>query len=73
MKAIVYEEYGLPDVLHLKEVTKPVPKDNEVLVKIHAVSINTADWYTLTGRPFLVRLFTGTRRTKGQDDLPRAA
>jgi NADPH:quinone reductase-like Zn-dependent oxidoreductase len=59
MKAMVYREYGSPDVLKLEELEKPSPGDGQVLVKIHAVSINIADWYTLTGKPFLVRLFTG--------------
>ncbi|MBZ0281124.1 MAG: NAD(P)-dependent alcohol dehydrogenase [Anaerolineae bacterium] len=59
MKAVVYTQYGSPDVLHLKEVKKPTPKDNEVLIKIHAASINAADWYLLKGEPFFVRLMAG--------------
>lgn len=59
MKAIVYTEYGPPDVLQLKEVEKPVPKDNEVLVNIQAASINYSDWALVRGKPFLVRLMTG--------------
>jgi NADPH:quinone reductase-like Zn-dependent oxidoreductase len=59
MKAIVYTEYGSPDVLQFKEVEKPTPKDDEVLVKIHAASVNAADWHLLTADIFLVRLMTG--------------
>ena len=56
MKAIVYSKYGSPDVLQLKEVEKTFPKDNEVLIKVHAASVNALDWHSLTADIFLVRL-----------------
>ncbi len=56
MKAIVYTEYGSPDVLQLKEVATPVPTDDEILVKVHAVSVNRSDWEGLTGKPLYARL-----------------
>ncbi len=59
MKAIVREKYGSPDVLELKEVEKPTPKDNEVLVHVHAASVNYIDWQVLTGESFFIRLTTG--------------
>ncbi len=59
MKAIVYTEYGSPDVLELKEVVKPTPKNDEVLVKVYAVSANAADLHLLRADPFLVRLSSG--------------
>ncbi len=64
MKAIVYTKYGSPDVLELKEVEKPAPKDDEVLIKVHAASINSWDWDMLTGRPLEYRLLSGTSKTK---------
>lgn len=57
MKAIVYTEYGSPDVLQLKEVEKPVPKDDEVLIKIHATSLNASDWEFLRGKPLYARMY----------------
>jgi len=59
MKAIVYHTYGSPDVLKLEEVAKPAPQDDEVLIKVHAASVNAADWHLLRGDPFLVRLVVG--------------
>ena len=55
MKAIVYHKYGSPDVLELEEVQKPTPTDDEILVKVHAASLNAGDWHLLIGEPFLVR------------------
>ena len=57
MKAIVYTKYGSPDVLHLEEVDKPSPRDEEVLVKVHAASSNAGDWHLLTGDPFPAQIF----------------
>ena len=62
MKAIVNHEYGSPEVLKLEEVEKPTPKDNEVLIEVYAASLNTGEWYFLTGKPFLVRLDPGGLR-----------
>jgi len=59
MKAIVCTQFGSPDVLKLEEVAKPTPKDDEVLVKVHAASVNANDWRLLEGKPFLVRLMAG--------------
>ena len=62
MKAIVNYEYGTPDILKLEEVEKPAPKDNEVLIKVQAASLNVGEWYFLTGKPFVVRLDPGGLR-----------
>lgn len=59
MKAVIYKKYGPPDVLKLKEIERPVPKDNEVLIKIHAAGINSWDWEMLTGKPVEYRFFSG--------------
>ena len=66
MKAIVYEKYGPPDVLQLKEVEKPYPKDNEVLIKVQAASINDWDWGLLQGTPFANRLQFGLLKPQKQ-------
>ena len=56
MKAIVYTKYGPPEVLQLKEVARPTPKNNEVLIKVQAVSVNRSDWEGLRGKPLYARL-----------------
>ena len=64
MKAMVYTRYGPPDVLQLTEVEKPTPKDNDVLVKIHAVSLNAVDWRYMKSDPFFTRFDTGLFKPK---------
>ena len=66
MKAIVYTTYGSPDVLQLKEVEKPTPKDNEVLIRVHAAAANAADWHLLRGDPFFLRFAYGLLKPKWQ-------
>lgn len=64
MKAVIYTTYGSPDVLKLQEVEKPVPGAHEVLIKVHAASVNAGDWHLLRGKPFPVRLMYGLRTPK---------
>jgi NADPH:quinone reductase-like Zn-dependent oxidoreductase len=64
MKAIVLTKYGSPDVLQFKEVEKPTPNDNQVLVRVHAASANPLDWHEMRGAPFIARLSTGLLKPK---------
>jgi NADPH:quinone reductase-like Zn-dependent oxidoreductase len=67
MEAIVQDRYGPPDVLELREIDKPVPKANEVLVQVHAAGLHRGDWHVMTGLPYLIRIVVpdlGLRRPK---------
>ena len=64
MKAIVYEKYGSADVLELKNVDKPVVKNDEVLVRVHAASANPLDWHFMRGQPYIMRPQSGLRVPK---------
>jgi NADPH:quinone reductase-like Zn-dependent oxidoreductase len=64
MKAIVYHRYGSPDVLELKEIATPAVKDDQVLVKVHAASVNPLDWHNMRGVPYLMRATGGLVKPK---------
>ena len=65
MKAIVYTEYGSPDVLQVRDVKKPVPTDDQILVKVRAASVNPLDWHFLRGTPYIARIgMMGLRKPK---------
>jgi NADPH:quinone reductase-like Zn-dependent oxidoreductase len=64
MQAIVYRNYGSPDVLKCEEIGKPSPTDNEVLIKVRAASVNPLDWHFMRGLPYFVRLMTGLGKPK---------
>ena len=64
MKAIVYQNFGSPDILKYQEIERPVPADDEVLIKVHAASVNPLDWKLMKGGPFLLRLLLGLGKPK---------
>jgi NADPH:quinone reductase-like Zn-dependent oxidoreductase len=64
MRAITYSEYGSPDVLRVAESARPLPRDDEVLLKIRAASVNPLDWHYMRGTPYLIRISAGIRRPK---------
>lgn len=78
MKAMMYEKYGLPDVLELRDVEIPTPLDDEVLIEVHAASVNAYDWHFLTADVFLLRLMGGgllrpKKQTLGADIAGKVA
>ena len=66
MRAVIYTHYGPPDILELREVEKPVPNDNEVLIRVHATTVNRTDCATIRAIPFFARVVTGLFRPKQQ-------
>jgi NADPH:quinone reductase-like Zn-dependent oxidoreductase len=64
MKAIVYCDYGSPEVLRLEDVEKPTPSDDQLLVRVRAASVNPLDWHYIRGTPYLMRLGAGLRRPR---------
>jgi NADPH:quinone reductase-like Zn-dependent oxidoreductase len=64
MKAAIYTRYGPPDVLQIRDVEKPVPKDNEVLIEVRAASVNPFDWHLMRGTPYIVRIMAGLLKPK---------
>ena len=64
MKAIIYRNYGSPDVLRCEEIEKPSPGDKEVLIKVSAAALNPYDWHFMRGLPYLIRMMSGLRKPK---------
>ena len=64
MRAVVYERYGGPEVLHVTEVARPIPKDDEILVRVHASTVNRTDCGWRGAKPLFARAFTGVRLPK---------
>jgi NADPH:quinone reductase-like Zn-dependent oxidoreductase len=64
VKAIVRDSYGSPNVLELKDIDKPEPADDELLLRVHAASVNPADWHILRGAPYIARMQFGLRKPK---------
>ena len=66
MKAAVRDRFGPPEVVEIREIDKPVPEDEEVLVRVRATSLNLGDWYAVTGRPYAGRVAMGLGKPKDE-------
>lgn len=66
MKAVIYRNYGSPEVLTIEDIAKPTPKDNEVLIRVHAATVNRTDCANLTAMPFIMRFGLGLFKPKNQ-------
>ena len=64
MKAVEYKKYGAPEVLQQIDVEKPIPKENEVLIKLHATTVTSTECYFRAGKPLMTRFFTGLFKPK---------
>jgi NADPH:quinone reductase-like Zn-dependent oxidoreductase len=60
MKAIVQDRYGDVDVLEFRDIDQPMPKDNQVLIQVHAAGLHRGDWHVMTGLPYLIRIVVPT-------------
>ncbi|MEL6138960.1 MAG: NAD(P)-dependent alcohol dehydrogenase [Cyanobacteria bacterium J06628_6] len=69
MKAVTYTKYGPPEVLQLQSVHKPMPRDNEVRVKIHAAAANPLDWHFMRAAPFIIRFISGLLKPKTKNQI----
>ena len=72
MKAAIYTSYGPPDVVRVADVEKPAPKNDEVLIKVRAASVNPIDWRLIRGKPFAVRLMSSLTKMKGHPGVDAA-
>ena len=72
MKAAAYTPYGLPGVVQIMDVEKPVPKDSEVLIKVRAVSLNPADWRLMGSAPYVFRVLFRLREPRPADRVKQA-
>jgi NADPH:quinone reductase-like Zn-dependent oxidoreductase len=66
MKAAVYRKYGPPSVVQIEDIPKPIPKDNEALIKVRAASVNPLDWKVMSGGPYIIRTLLALGQNEDQ-------